>query len=149
MLFVAGLGIFMVFLDTQVLFVAFDDIRRSFPQEHHDAVGAVRLHAGSPPLCPLAASPTGGSRTFLGGLVVFTVASALCGWPRRPAGWWRRVVQALGAAATPTSLALVLRATLPARPIAVPSGVDGRWLPRSGRRSAASWWSGRLAPCSS
>ena len=31
-LFVAGLGIFMVFLDNQVLIVAFGDIRESYPQ---------------------------------------------------------------------------------------------------------------------
>ena len=30
-LLVAGLGIFMVFLDTQILFVAFGDIEASFP----------------------------------------------------------------------------------------------------------------------
>ena len=43
-LLVAGLGIFMVFLDTQILFVAFADIRAVVPRRQHDddVVGPVR-----------------------------------------------------------------------------------------------------------
>ena len=117
-LLVAGLGIFMVFLDTQILFVAFHDIEESFTDVSTNAMSWVLSGytlAFAALLVPAGrlADRWGRKRMFLGGLAVFTVASALCGLaPSAEMLILARVAQAVGAAAiTPTSLALVLRAT--------------------------------------
>jgi EmrB/QacA subfamily drug resistance transporter len=124
---VASLAAFMVFLDTQVLFVAFDDIRASFPSvsfatmswtlsAYTIALAATLVPAGR------MSDRFGRRRTFVYGLVGFTLASLLCAVAPSPGLLVAfRVVQALGAAALlPSSLALVLSVFPPARvPVAV------------------------------
>src|SRR5215207_3513762 len=126
-LLVAGLGIFMVFLDTQILFVAFGAIEESFADVSTNTMswvlsGYTLVFAALLVPAGRLADRWGRKRVFLGGLLVFTIASALCGFAPS-AGFLiaGRLVQAIGAAAvTPTSLALVLRATPRERiPIAV------------------------------
>jgi EmrB/QacA subfamily drug resistance transporter len=112
---IASLAAFMVFLDTQVLFVAFDDIRASWPAVSFAAMSwtlsayTIALAAALVPAGRLA-DRFGRKRTFLVGLVAFTLASALCAVATSPGllvGF--RVLQALGAAAlVPASLAVVL-----------------------------------------
>jgi len=112
---VASFAAFMVFLDTQVLFVAFDDIRASFPEVSFATMSwtlsayTIALAAALVPAGRLA-DRFGRRRTFLVGLVSFTLASALCAVATSPALLVAfRVVQALGAAAlVPASLAVVL-----------------------------------------
>ena len=74
----------MVFLDTQILFVAFGDIRASFPDVSTTAMswvlsGYTLVFAAL--LVPLGrlADRWGRKAVFLGGLGLFTVASAACG----------------------------------------------------------------------
>lgn len=126
-LVIASAATFMVMLDTQVLFVAFDDIRASFPSvsfttmswtlsAYTIALAATLVTAGR------MTDRFGRRRTFITGLVVFTVASLLCGLAPAPGLLVTfRVVQAFGAAALmPSSLALVLSVFPPARvPVAV------------------------------
>lgn len=112
---IASLAAFMVFLDTQVLFVAFEDIRASFPDVSFATMSwtlsayTIALAAALVPAGRLA-DRFGRKRTFLVGLVAFTLASALCAVATSPALLVAfRVVQALGAAAlVPASLAVVL-----------------------------------------
>jgi len=126
-LLVAGLGIFMVFLDTQILFVAFGAIEESFSDVSTNTMswvlsGYTLVFAALLVPAGRLADRWGRKRVFLGGLLVFTIASALCGLaPSAGLLIAGRLVQAIGAAAlTPTSLALVLRATPRERiPIAV------------------------------
>ena len=127
---VAGMAAFMVLLDTQVLFVAFDDMRASFPaasfaatswtlSAYTIALAAVLVPAGR------MTDRFGRRRTFVTGLVVFTLASVACAFaPTVAVLVVFRVVQALGAAALmPSSLALVLSVFPPARvPVAVATG---------------------------
>jgi EmrB/QacA subfamily drug resistance transporter len=124
---VASLAAFMVFLDTQVLFVAFDDIRASFPSVSFATMSwtlsayTIALAAALVPAGRMA-DRFGRRRTFLIGLVAFTVASVLCAFaPTAGLLVAFRVVQALGAAAlVPSSLALVLSVFPSARvPVAV------------------------------
>lgn len=112
---IASLAAFMVFLDTQVLFVAFSDIRASFPDVSFPTMSwtlsayTIALAAALVPSGRLA-DRFGRKRTFLIGLVAFTLASALCAVATTPELLVAfRVIQALGAAAlVPASLALVL-----------------------------------------
>jgi EmrB/QacA subfamily drug resistance transporter len=112
---VASIAAFMVFLDTQVLFVAFEDIRASFPGVSFATMSwtlsayTIALAAALVPAGRLA-DRFGRRRTFLVGVVVFTLASALCAVAPTPTLLVAfRVVQALGAAAlVPASLAIVL-----------------------------------------
>jgi EmrB/QacA subfamily drug resistance transporter len=112
---VSSLAAFMVFLDTQVLFVAFADIRRSFPDVSFATMSwtlsayTIALAAALVPAGRLA-DRFGRRRVFEIGLVAFTLASALCAAANSPALLVAfRVVQALGAAAlVPASLAVVL-----------------------------------------
>jgi EmrB/QacA subfamily drug resistance transporter len=118
----AGLAVvaaaaFVVSLDTMVLYVAFGDIRRDFPDVaaaslswilsgYTIVIAAGMIGAGR------WADRLGRRRVFLGGMALFTVASAICaaapGVGLLLAG---RVLQAVGAAAlTPASLALILQA---------------------------------------
>lgn len=126
-LLIAGLGIFMVFLDTQVLFVAFGDIQASFPEISTTTMswvlsGYTLVFAALLVPAGRLADRWGRRAMFIGGLAVFTAASVLCAVaPTAALLIVARVLQAVGAAAvTPASLALVLRATAPERvPIAV------------------------------
>ena len=117
-LVVSSLAVFAVFLDTTVLFVAFPDIIRSFPEVAPQQLswvlnGYTIVFAAL--LIPLGklADRRGHRQLFLTGSVVFTVASLLCAIA--PGPWTlnaARVLQAIGGAAlVPSSLALVLRAT--------------------------------------
>jgi len=124
---VASLAAFMVFLDTQVLFVAFDDIRRSFPSVSYPTMSwtlsayTIALAAALVPAGRMA-DRFGRRRFFVIGLISFTAASLLCALaPTAGLLIAFRVVQALGAAAlVPASLALVLSSFPPARvPVAV------------------------------
>ncbi|MCW2785579.1 MAG: major facilitator superfamily 1, partial [Marmoricola sp.] len=114
---VTAVASFMVFLDTQVLFVAFDDITRSFPSVSFATMSwtlsayTIALAAALVPAGRMA-DRIGRRRMFVIGLVLFTVASVLCAVATSPAvliGF--RVVQALGAAALiPAALAILLSA---------------------------------------
>jgi EmrB/QacA subfamily drug resistance transporter len=124
---VASLAAFMVFLDTQVLFVAFDDIRASFPSVSFATMSwtlsayTIALAAALVPAGRMA-DRFGRRRVFLIGLVAFTLASVLCAFaPTAGLLVSFRVVQALGAAAlVPASLAVVLSVfPAPKVPIAV------------------------------
>ena len=124
---VASLAAFMVFLDAQVLFVAFDDIRSSFPSVSFTTMSwtlsayTIALAAALVPSGRMA-DRFGRRRVFLIGLVAFTLASVLCAFaPTAGLLVVFRVVQALGAAAlVPASLALVLSVFPTARvPVAV------------------------------
>lgn len=124
---VASLASFMVFLDTQVLFVAFDDIRSSFPDVSFATMSwtlsayTIALAAALVPAGRMA-DRFGRRKVFLIGLVAFTLASALCALaPSAGLLVVFRVVQALGAAALiPASLAILLTVFPPAKvPVAV------------------------------
>jgi EmrB/QacA subfamily drug resistance transporter len=112
---IAATAAFMVFLDTQVLFIAFDDLRADFPGVSFATMSwtlsayTIALAAALVPSGRLA-DRFGRKRVFLIGVVAFTLASALCAVAPSPGLLVAfRVVQALGAAAlTPASLALVL-----------------------------------------
>lgn len=114
---VSGLAVFLVFLDTTVLFVAYPDLRASFPDvspaslswvlnSYTIAVAALLVPAGR------LADRIGRKRTFLWSLALFCAGSALCGVaPDASPLVVFRVVQAVGAAGLiPSSLALVLKA---------------------------------------
>lgn len=124
---VASLASFMVFLDTQVLFVAFDDIRASFPDVSFATMSwtlsayTIALAAALVPAGRMA-DRFGRRKVFLIGLVAFTLASALCALaPSAGLLVVFRVVQALGAAALiPASLAILLSVFPPAK---VPAAV--------------------------
>ena len=117
----------MVFLDTQILFVAFHAIEQTFSNVSTTTMSWVLSGytlAFAALLVPAGrlADRWGRKSMFLGGLIVFTLASAMCGFaPTARVLIAARVVQAVGAAAiTPTSLALVLRSTPRERvPIAI------------------------------
>jgi EmrB/QacA subfamily drug resistance transporter len=112
---IASLAAFMVFLDTQVLFVAFDDLRATWPDVSFPTMSwtlsayTIALAAALVPSGRLA-DRFGRKRTFMVGLVAFTLASALCAVATSPGLLVAfRVLQALGAAAlVPASLAVVL-----------------------------------------
>ena len=155
---VASLASFMVFLDAQVLFVAFDDIRSSFPTVSFTTMSwtlcayTIALAAALVPAGRMA-DRFGRRRTFVVGLVAFTLASALCALaPTAGLLVAFRVVQALGAAAlVPSALAMVLTVFPPARvPVAVAILARSRpSRPRPARRSGRCWCgSGTGAPCS-
>ncbi len=126
-LLVAAMAVLAIFLDTTVLFVAYPDIEASFPEvsaaqlswvlnAYTIAVAALLVPAGK------LADRLGHRRAFLTGSIMFTGASVACALAPG-AGWLIafRVAQAVGAAVlVPSSLALVLRATPPARvPVSV------------------------------
>src|SRR2546422_9469439 len=118
----AGLAVvsaasFVATLDAMVLYIAFGDIRRDFPEGSAAAlswilsaytivVAAGMIGAGR------WADRLGRRRVFLGGMGLFTVASAICAVaPGAGVLVGARVLQGFGAAAlTPASLALILRA---------------------------------------
>jgi EmrB/QacA subfamily drug resistance transporter len=113
---------FVASLDAMVLYVAFGDIRRDFPDVGAAAlswilsgytivVAAGMIGAGR------WADRIGRRRVFLGGMAVFTAASAMCAVaPDAGVLVAARVLQGFGAAAlAPASLALILRAFPPSR----------------------------------
>ena len=120
-------GVFMALLDATILFVAFPNIRRSFPavsaadlswvlNAYNVVYAAMLVPAGR------FADRVGRRRMFLLGVTVFTLGSLACGLSPTPltliAG---RILQAMGGAMLmPSSLALILHA-FPRRkwPIAV------------------------------
>jgi EmrB/QacA subfamily drug resistance transporter len=111
-----GLAVFAVFLDTTILFVAFSSIGADFASVETSSLSWV-LNAYTIVFAALLipagklADRIGRRRTFLGAVVVFTVASALCGLaPSVGVLVAARMLQAAGAAAlVPSSLALVLQ----------------------------------------
>jgi EmrB/QacA subfamily drug resistance transporter len=114
---VASLGVFVAFVDATIVNIAFPDIERSFPDvgisslswvlnAYNIVFAAFLVAAGR------FADLLGRRRIFSSGLVVFTLASALCA-VAPTAGWLVafRILQALGAALlVPSSLGLVLDA---------------------------------------
>ncbi|MGY2876483.1 EmrB/QacA subfamily drug resistance transporter [Marmoricola sp. URHA0025 HA25] len=112
---VASIAVFMAFLDTQVLFVAFNDIRRSYPSTSLSTMSwtlsayTIALAATLVPAGRMA-DRFGRKRLFVIGLLAFTLASVLCALaPTAGLLVVFRVLQALGAATLlPSSMALVL-----------------------------------------
>jgi EmrB/QacA subfamily drug resistance transporter len=115
-LFSTSLAVFAVFLDTTILFVAFPSISADFSQVSASGLSwilnayTIVFAAALIPAGRLA-DRIGRRRTFLWAVVVFTLASMLCGLaPNVPMLVVARMIQALGAAAlVPASLALVLQ----------------------------------------
>src|SRR5215211_1370752 len=112
---VTSLGVFMAFLDTTIVNIAFTDITRHFPRTSLSDLswvlnGYTVLFAASLIPAGRLADRYGRKRVFLGGLLVFTVASALCGAAPTPELLiTARMVQGVGAAAMfPSALGLVL-----------------------------------------
>ncbi|HEX8803653.1 MAG TPA: MFS transporter, partial [Acidimicrobiales bacterium] len=128
---VTSLSVFAVFLDTTILFVAFPDLVRSFPDVSRSSLSwvlnayTIVFAAALVPAGRLA-DRVGRRRCFLAAVAVFTVASMLCGIAPDPAVLVAaRTLQALGAAMMiPASLALVLQ-TFPRARVPVAVGVWG------------------------
>ena len=112
-----SLALFLVLLDTTILFVAFHGIRTAFAASSTAALswilnaytivfGTLLVPAGR------LADLYGRKRVFLIGVALFTLASALCGFaPSALALIGFRILQAIGAALLmPASLALILAA---------------------------------------
>lgn len=114
-LLVAGFGAFLAFLDSTIVNIAFPDIQRSFPSYdigslswilngYNIVFAAFMVAAGR------LADLLGRRRTFLSGVLVFTIASGLCavaGSVEQLVAF--RVLQGIGAAIlVPASLALVV-----------------------------------------
>src|SRR5262249_9715181 len=118
----AGLAVvaaasFVATLDAMVLYVAFGSIRRDFPEVSAAALswilsGYTIVIAAGMVGAGRWADRLGRRRVFLGGIGLFTVASAICAVaPGAGVLVAARVLQGFGAAAlTPASLALILRA---------------------------------------
>jgi DHA2 family methylenomycin A resistance protein-like MFS transporter len=150
---VASAGYFFVLLDVTIVNVALARIgsglggSRSDLQWVVDAYALV-LAAGMLGMGDLA-DRAGSKRLFLGGLVVFGGASALCAAaPDTGVLIGARAVQGIGAAAIlPSSLAIVNQLfptpmSAPGQSASGPGSAVRRWC--WGRSSAASWW-GRWA----
>jgi NTE family protein len=116
-LLVSAFGAFLAFLDATIVNVAFPSIRDSF---HGTSIGALSwvlnayniVFAAFLIVCGRLTDLLGRRRAFITGVVVFTLASALCGAaPTVTLLVAARVLQALGAALlVPASLALVVEA---------------------------------------
>src|SRR5262245_26053247 len=118
----AGLAVvaaasFVATLDAMVLYVAFGSIRRDFPEISAAALswilaGYTIVIAAGMVGAGRWADRLGRRRVFLGGIGLFTVASAICAVaPGAGVLVAARIPQGFGAAAlTPASLALILRA---------------------------------------
>jgi EmrB/QacA subfamily drug resistance transporter len=117
-LLVVSVAAFMASLDLFIVNIAFPDIQRSFGGESNAALSWV-LNAYAIVFAALLvpagrlADLLGRRRAFLGGMALFTLASALCALaPSVGALVAFRALQAVGAAALmPTSLALLLVST--------------------------------------
>jgi EmrB/QacA subfamily drug resistance transporter len=115
--FTASVAVFLVSIDSTVLFAAFSSLLSSFPG-HSAADASWVLNAYTVVYAALLvpggslADTHGRKRVFMAGLGVFLAASMACGLaPSLPWLVAARVVQAVGAAMlTPASLALVLGA---------------------------------------
>ncbi|MGD9702037.1 MAG: DHA2 family efflux MFS transporter permease subunit [Acidimicrobiia bacterium] len=126
-----SLAVFAVFLDTTILFVAFPSISADFADVSASSLSWV-LNAYTIVFAALLvpagrlADRVGRRRTFLAAVVVFTIASMLCGVaPNAALLVVARIGQAVGAAAlVPASLALVLQ-TFPREKIPVAVAVWG------------------------
>ena len=114
---VSAMAVFLVFLDTTALYVAYPDLRADFADVSASQLSWVlnSYTIGVAALLILAgrlADRVGRKRTFLTATALFCAGSALCGLA--PSVEWliaARVVQAVGAAGLiPSSLALVLAA---------------------------------------
>lgn len=121
-LLVACFGAFLAFLDATIVNVAFPSIRESFPEVRIGELSWVLnayniVFAAFLIVFGRLTDLLGRRRSFVGGVVVFTVASVLCGLaPGVDLLVAARVLQALGAAAlVPASLALVIAAFPPDR----------------------------------
>jgi NTE family protein len=116
-LLVSAFGAFLAFLDATIVNVAFPSIRDSF---HGTSIGSLSwvlnayniVFAAFLIVCGRLTDLLGRRRAFIAGVVLFTVASALCGAaPTVSLLVAARVLQALGAALlVPASLALVVEA---------------------------------------
>ena len=116
-LLVAAFGAFLAFLDATIVNVAFPSIRESFPGTSIGGLSWVLnayniVFAAFLIVFGRLTDLVGRRRVFVAGVVVFTVASALCGMaPSVELLVAARVLQALGAAMlVPASLALVVAA---------------------------------------
>ena len=116
-LLVASSGAFLAFLDATIVNVAFPSIRESFPGTSIGELSWILnayniVFAASLIVCGRLTDLLGRRRAFVGGVVLFTVASVLCGAaPSVELLVAARVLQALGAALlVPASLALVVEA---------------------------------------
>lgn len=126
-----SLAVFAVFLDTTILFVAFPSISEAFADVRPSTLSWV-LNAYTIVFAALLipagrlADRVGRRQTFLVAVVVFTVASMLCGVaPTAGLLVAARILQAVGAAAlVPASLALVLQ-TFPREKIPVAVAIWG------------------------
>ncbi len=112
---VTSVAVFMSFLDVTIVNIAFPNLRADFATTSLPVLSWVINGYGvvfAAALIPAGrlADRIGRRRLFLVGIVVFLLASALCGLAPNPAMLIAvRVLQALGAAAVvPTSLALLL-----------------------------------------
>lgn len=116
-LLVASFGAFLAFLDATIVNVAFPSIQASFPDTSIGGLSWVLngyniVFAAFLIVMGRLTDLLGRRRAFIAGVVVFTVASALCGAaPSLELLVAARVLQALGAALlVPASLALVVDA---------------------------------------
>lgn len=116
-LVVASFGAFLAFLDATIVNVAFPSIRESFAEADIGALSWVLnayniVFAAFLILFGRLTDLLGRRRSFVTGVAIFTIASALCGLaPSVEFLIGARVVQALGAAMlVPASLALVIAA---------------------------------------
>lgn len=121
-LLVASFGAFLAFLDATIVNVAFPSIRESFPDTTIGGLSWVLnayniVFAAFLIVFGRLTDLVGRRRSFVWGVLVFTVASVLCGLaPSVELLVAARVVQALGAAMlVPASLALVIAAFPPER----------------------------------
>jgi len=116
-LLVAAFGAFLAFLDATIVNVAFPSIRDSFPGTSIGGLSWVLnayniVFAAFLIVFGRLTDLLGRRRAFIGGVLLFTLASALCGVaPSLSLLVAARVLQALGAAMlVPSSLALVVEA---------------------------------------
>jgi NTE family protein len=116
-LLVAAFGAFLAFLDATIVNVAFPSIRESFPGTSIGGLSWVLnaynvVFAAFLIVCGRLTDLLGRRRAFVAGVVIFTVASALCAAaPSVSLLVAARMLQALGAALlVPASLALVVEA---------------------------------------
>ena len=112
---IASLGAFLAFVDATIVNVAFPDIRRTFEDTEIGALSWIFnaynvVFAAFLVAAGRLADLLGHRRMFVGGIALFTAASALCGIaPSVEVLIGARALQALGAAVlVPASLALVL-----------------------------------------
>jgi DHA2 family multidrug resistance protein len=109
-------GIFMVILDTTVVNVAFQTLRREFGSNINDAQWIISVYVMalgiSTPLAGFLADHFGIKRIYLGGLALFTLGSLACGVA--PNLWMLIVARGVqgfgGGLALPLSIALLLNA---------------------------------------